>query len=101
MPRADVFRVRVADADTDRAIGHITEAMKSLGNVIHTDKVLTVKIAKANTDVVVAHQLGAIPTHVSLGAPSTNARVWQSAAATSTTITLQADAPTSLTVLVA
>lgn len=101
MPRADLLPVRVQDPDTDRALGKIRESLQSLGNVVHTDKVLTVKISKAGADVVVQHQLGAVPTHVSLGAPSTNARVWQSAAATASTITLQADAPTSLTVLVA
>lgn len=99
MPRADVLPVRVQDPDTDRALVKIRESLQGLGNVVHTDKVLSVTIAKANADVIVQHQLGAVPTHVSLGAPSSSARVWQSKPATSTTITLQADAPTSLTVL--
>lgn len=100
MPRAEVLPVRVTDPDTDRALGKIRESLQGLGNVVHTDKVLNVTISKANSDVVVAHQIGSVPTHISLGAPSSNARVWQSAPATAKAITLRADAPTSLTVLV-
>lgn len=100
VPRADVLPVRVVDPETDRALTKIRESLKGLGNVVHTDKVLQVQIAKAGDDVVVQHQLASVPTHVSLGAPSSNARVWQSKPATNATITLQADAPTSLTVLV-
>lgn len=100
MPRADLMPLRVLDPDTDRALGKIRESLNGLGNVVHTDKVLNVTISKANADVTVAHQVGSVPTHISLGAPSSNAHVWQSAPATATTITLRADAPTSLTVLV-
>jgi hypothetical protein len=83
---------------------HIKEtaaAFKRLGDVVSADKVVTATISAAGVDVVVAHQLGYVPKHVSLGAPSSNARVWQSAPATKEAITLRADAATSLTVLVA
>ena len=105
MPKADFVPHRPTDLDSivetmDRHVLATQTALAKLGDVVSTDKVVKVVISKADTDVSVAHQLGYVPKHVSLGAPSSNARVWQSAAATKTTITLRADAPTSLTVLV-
>jgi hypothetical protein len=85
----------------DRHVQATKAAFDRQGDVVHTDSVLKVTIAKADTDVVVAHQLSYVPKHVSLGAATSNARVWQSAAATKEKITLRADVPTSLTVLVA
>jgi hypothetical protein len=84
----------------DRHIKETADAFKRLGDVVTADKVVKATIAAADTDVVVAHQLGYVPKHVSLGAPDANARVWQSAPATKKAITLRADAPCSLTVLV-
>jgi hypothetical protein len=105
MPRADFTPHRPTDLDTivetmDRHVGETKAALDRLGDVVSTDKVVKVTISKADTDVTVAHQLGYVPKHVSLGAPSSNARVWQSQPATKEAITLRADAPTSLTVLV-
>lgn len=43
-------------------------------------------------DVVIAHNLGRVPQNVSVVALNANAVVWQSAAATSSTITMRASA---------
>lgn len=105
MPRANFQPHRPTDLGSivetmDRHVQATHEALNRLGDVVSTDKVVKVTISKADTDVSVAHQLGYAPKHISLGAPSSNARVWQTAGATKDTITLRADAPTSLTVLV-
>lgn len=105
MPKADFTPHRPTGLDTivetmDRHVGETKAALDRLGDVVSTDKVVNVTISKANTDVNVAHQLGYVPKHVSLGAPSSNAHVWQSAPASKTALTLRADAPTTLTVLV-
>lgn len=105
MPKADFTLHRPKDLDTivetmDRHVNETKAALDRLGDVVSTDKVVSVTITQANADVVVAHGLGYVPKHVSLGAPSSNARVWQSKGATKAAITLRADAPTTLTVLV-
>ena len=105
MPKADFVPHRPTTEDTlletmERHVRATQDALNRLGDVVSVDKVISVTIARATTDVVVAHQLGYVPKHVNLGAPTSNARVWQSAAATKDAITLQADAPTTLTVLV-
>lgn len=105
MPKANFVPNRPTTMDglldvVDRHVQETQAALNRLGDVVSTDKVVSVTIPKADTDVSVAHQLGYVPKHISLGAPSSNAHVWQSGAATKTTLTLRADAPTSLTVLV-
>lgn len=105
MPKADFVAHRPTTVATlletvDRHVQATENALARLGDVVSTDKVVKVTISTANADVTVGHGLGYVPKHISLGAPSSNARVWQSASATKTTITLRADAPTSLTVLV-
>ena len=105
MPKADFVAHRPTTVDTlletvDRHVQATQDALTKLGDVVSADKVVKVTMANANADVSVPHGLGYLPKHVSLGAPTSNARVWQSAPATKTTITLRADAPTSLTVLV-